>query len=142
RQLQVLVHPDRLRANGVTLPDVVTATRDAVSVTAGGFLEGPNQRMAVTHTSPVKTAEDLSLMEVGSRSAPAAGAAAAGPTVRRLADVADVVEGSPPPIGDGVINGGPGLLLIVEKQPEGNTLQVTRDVEAALAALKPALTGV
>ena len=57
-------------------------------------------------------------------------------------DVADVVEGSPPPIGDGVINGGPGLLLIVEKQPEGNTLQVTRDVEAALAALKPALAGV
>ena len=57
-------------------------------------------------------------------------------------DVADVVEGSPPPIGDGVINGGPGLLLIVEKQPEGNTLQVTRDVEDALAALKPALAGV
>ena len=61
---------------------------------------------------------------------------------RRLSDVADVVEGFPPPIGDGVINGGPGLLLIVEKQPDGNTLQVTRDVEAALAALKPALAGV
>ena len=46
RQLQVLVDPDRLRANGVTLQDVVTSTRDAMSVTAGGFLEGPNQRMA------------------------------------------------------------------------------------------------
>ena len=41
RQLQVLVDPDRLRANGVTLQDVVTSTRDAMSVTAGGFLEGP-----------------------------------------------------------------------------------------------------
>ena len=41
-----------------------------------------------------------------------------------------------------MINGGPGLLLIVEKQPEGNTLQVTREVEEALAALKPALAGV
>ena len=39
RQLQVLVDPDRLRANGVTLQDVVTATRDAVSVAAGGFIE-------------------------------------------------------------------------------------------------------
>ena len=46
RQLQVLVDPDRLRANGVTLQDVVTSTRDAMSVTAGGFLESPNQRMA------------------------------------------------------------------------------------------------
>ncbi len=139
RQLQVLVDPDRLRANGVTLQDVVTSTRDAVSVAAGGFIEGPNQRLAVTHTSPVKTAADLGLMAIG-----ASGAAprSALPTLRRLADVADVVEGFQPPIGDGVINGGPGLLLIVEKQPEGNTLQVTRDVEAALAALKPGLTGV
>ena len=46
-------------------------------------------------------------------------------------------EGHPPPIGDAVINDGPGLLLIVEKQPWGNTLEVTRKVEAALDALRP-----
>ena len=142
RQLQVLVDPDRLRANGVTLQDVVTSTRDAVSVTAGGFIEGANQRMAVTHISPVKTAEDLGLMAIGPRPGTTSAPGSPIPTVRRLVDVADVVEGFQPPIGDGVINGGPGLLLIVEKQPEGNTLQVTREVEAALAALKPALTGV
>ena len=142
RQLQVLVDPDRLRANGVTLQDVVTSTRDAVSVTAGGFIEGANQRMAVTHISPVRTAEDLGLMAVGLRPGAISAPGVPIPTVRRLVDVADVVEGFQPPIGDGVINGGPGLLLIVEKQPEGNTLQVTRDVEAALAALRPALTGV
>jgi CzcA family heavy metal efflux pump len=141
RQLQVLVDPDRLRANGVTLQDVVTSTQDAMSVTAGGFLEGPNQRMAVTHTSPVKTATDLGRMAISSQAAPASGSRAI-PAIRRLIDVADVVEGHPPPIGDGVVNGGPGLLLIVEKQPEGNTLQVTRDVETALTALKPALAGV
>ena len=138
RQLQVLVDPDRLRANGVTLQEVVASTRDAMSVTAGGFLESPNQRMAVTHTSPVRTAEDLGLMAIGVRPA-GSQASAPVPTVRRLMDVADVVEGFPPPIGDGVINGGPGLLLIVEKQPDGNTLQVTRDVETALQALQPAL---
>ena len=33
----------------------------------------------------------------------------------------------------------PGLLLIVEKHQGGNTLEVTRGVEAALAELKPAL---
>ena len=47
--------------------------------------------------------------------------------------------GSPPPIGDAVINDVPGLLLIVEKQPDANTLEVTRLVEAALEALKPGL---
>ena len=60
----------------------------------------------------------------------------------RLGDVAEVVVGSPPAIGDAVINDGPGLLLIVEKQPEGNTLDVTRGVEQALETLRPALQGV
>ena len=79
------------------------------------------------------------------RAPPASGVASGArraPNALRIGDVADVVEGFPPPIGDAVINDGRGLLLIVEKQPDGNTLQVTRDVEAALAALKPGLPDV
>ncbi len=60
----------------------------------------------------------------------------------RLGEVAQIVEGSPPPIGDAVINDGPGLLLIVEKHPWGNTLDVTRKVEEALEPLKPGLKDV
>ena len=45
-------------------------------------------------------------------------------------------------IGDAVINGGPGLMLIVEKLPWGNTLEVTRGVEEALKELQPGLTGI
>jgi Cu/Ag efflux pump CusA len=52
------------------------------------------------------------------------------------------VEGFPQPIGDAVINDGPGILLIVEKQPTGNTLDVTRNVEAALDSLRPGLQNV
>jgi len=44
--------------------------------------------------------------------------------------------------GDAVINDGPGLMLIVEKYPWGNTLEVTRGVEAALDELKPGLADV
>ena len=59
-----------------------------------------------------------------------------------LGDVAVVKEGYPPPIGDAIINDVPGLLLIVEKQPTGNTLDVTLNVEAALEDMKPGLQGV
>ncbi len=41
-----------------------------------------------------------------------------------------------------MINDGEGLLLIVEKQPTGNTLEVTTEVEKALEALAPGLKGV
>jgi len=142
RQLQVLIDPDRLRASGVTLQNVMTSTRDAVSVAAGGFLDGPQQRIAVSHVAAVRTADDLARMALTTFPTITPRPAATSGPVRRLGDVADVVEGFPPEIGDGIVNGGPGLLLIVEKQPDGNTLQVTRDVEAALAALRPALAGV
>jgi CzcA family heavy metal efflux pump len=129
RQFQVLVDPERLRASGVSLDAVLHAASDAAVVSTGGFVDTPNQRLAVRHLSPIREADDLALTVVAVRDG----------TPIRLGDVADVVEGFPPPIGDGVINGGPGLLLIVEKQPWGNTLDVTRKVEEALEALKPGL---
>jgi len=52
-----------------------------------------------------------------------------------LGEVADVRVGSPPPIEDAIINDVPGILLIVEKQPSANTLEVTRNVEAAMLEL-------
>src|SRR5262245_53013986 len=51
KQFQVLVDPDRLRANGVTLDMVTRAAGDAVVPEAGGFVDTPNQRMAVRHLS-------------------------------------------------------------------------------------------
>jgi len=132
RQFQVLADPERLRANGVSLDEVCRAAEDASSVASGGFLDTPNQRLSVRHLSPILQPEDLAETVVAFR----------GGAPVRLGDVADVVEGFPPPIGDAVINAGPGLLLIVEKQPWGNTLDVTRNVEAALESLRPALAGV
>ena len=65
-----------------------------------------------------------------------------GTRVTRIGDVADVVVGHQPLIGDAVINDGEGLLLIVEKFPWANTLEVTHGVEEALGTLAPALPGI
>ena len=129
RQFQVKVHPDRLRAHGVTLDAVANAAREASLVDAGGWVETPNERLPVRHLSPITAADDLARAVIPG-------------TALRLGDVADVGLGSPPPIGNGIINDGPGLLLIVEKQPWGNTLEVTRQVEAAIEALRPGLKDV
>ncbi len=63
-------------------------------------------------------------------------------TPLQLGDVANVVEDTWPLIGDAVINDGPGLMLVVEKFPWANTLDVTRGVEAALNELRPGLPGI
>jgi CzcA family heavy metal efflux pump len=141
-QYQVLVDPERLRINGLTLDTVVRAVTDTSAVAAGGFVDMPNQRIAVRHRSPIETPDDLARTTVAIRNG----------VPLKLGDVADVKIGFPPPIGDAVIavaekegrprTTGPGLLLIVEKQPTGNTLDVTRNVEKALKDLEPALKDV
>jgi len=132
RQFQVLVDPDRLAANGVSLDEVTRAAGDAATVAAGGFVELPNQRLPVRHLSPIETPEDLARAVLHFTNG----------VPLRIGDVAEVVVSHPPPIGDAVINDGPGLLLIVEKQPWGNTLDVTKQVESALDALRPGLRDV
>ena len=64
------------------------------------------------------------------------------PASLRLGDVAHVVEDHQPLIGDAIVDDGDGLLLVVEKFPGANTLEVTRGVEEALAALAPGLAGI
>ena len=59
-----------------------------------------------------------------------------------IGDVARVVYANPPLIGNAVVNAGPGLLLVVEKFPGANTLQVTSGIDRALAALAPGLPGI
>ncbi|MDA1048922.1 MAG: efflux RND transporter permease subunit [Planctomycetota bacterium] len=132
RQYQVLVDPERLRSHNLLLADVERAAGDAALVSGGGFIDTPNQRLAVRHVSTIVTAEDLARTVVAFRDG----------APLRLGDVAEIKEGFPPPIGDAIINDVEGLLLIVEKQPAGNTLDVTRNVEAALEDMKPGLRGI
>ena len=132
RQLQVLVDPDRLHAAGVTLADVQAAASDAVLVGGGGFVDTPNQRLAVQQSGLVQTAADLAQAVIRQ----------GGEAPVRIGDVARVVDGHSPPIGNAIIDDGPGLMLIVEKQPGANTLELTRAVEAAFAELTPGLKDV
>jgi len=131
RQIQVLINPNHLHTHGVSTGEVVTAVRQAVEMGGGGFMDTPNQRLAVSFVSTIKSPEDLADVPVTFRE---------GVPVR-LGDLAELTEGSPPAIGDAIVNDQPGLLLIVEKQPWGNTLEVTHQIEETLEDLKPGLKG-
>ncbi|MDP9467849.1 MAG: efflux RND transporter permease subunit [Chloroflexota bacterium] len=141
RQIQVV--PERLAAFGVSLDDVMEATAQALDegilrfsgsnvIGTGGFIDTPTQRLTIAHVSSVITPDDLK------------NATMEGPNgqVVRLSDVAELVTDHQALLGDAVINDGPGLMLIVEKFPWANTLEVTRGVEDAIDALRPGLTGI
>ncbi len=140
RQLQVQVNPETLKANNVTLDQIIATTGNALWVSplsfleastpgSGGFIDTPNQRLNIRHLLPISTAEDLAKVNVDG-------------TSLSLGKVASVVENHQPLIGDSLINNTPGLLLVIEKFPGANTLQVTRGLEEAIEALRPGLQGI
>jgi CzcA family heavy metal efflux pump len=147
RQLQVQAVPERLQEHGVTLNQVVETTGNALWVSpltfleastpgTGGFIDTPNQRLGIRHVLPITTPDDLAKVTVDEARPKPNG------QVLRLGDVAKVVEDHQPLIGDAVLGDGPGLLLVVEKFPDATTRQVTDEVDQALEALAPGLTGV
>jgi CzcA family heavy metal efflux pump len=140
RQVQVLVDPAKLHDKGITLEQVVKTAGEAVwsspltylsssTPGTGGFIDTPNQRLNVRHVFPITAAEDFANIPVIG-------------TSLALREVAEVVEANQPLIGNAVLKDGPGLLLVVEKYPGFNTVEVTRGVEAALAELRPGMTGI
>jgi CzcA family heavy metal efflux pump len=143
QMLQVQAEPKKMLANDVSLEQVMETTADALDVGllkfssgavvgTGGFIETPNQRLSIRHVLPIRTPRDLAQVTIERRNG----------KPLRLGDVAQVVEDHQPLAGDAVINDGPGLMLIVEKLPWANTLDVTRGVDQALEELKPGLTGI
>ncbi|AMV18336.1 efflux RND transporter permease subunit [Planctomyces sp. SH-PL14] len=132
KQFQIVVDPDRLRSHEVTLDSVLKSAAEATSLDAGGFVDTPNQRLAVRQVTPVRTVEDLAKTVVAFRNG----------APLHIGDVAAVQTGTAPPIGDAIINDVPGILLIVEKQPAANLLAVTREVDRAIETLRPGLADV
>ena len=147
QQLQVQVDPERLQAEGVTLEDVISTTGNALWVShltfleastpgAGGFFETASQRIGVEHSQPIQTPGDLAKIALDGQ-LPDAGAA-----VKRLGDVATIVEDHQPLIGDTAFGDEEGLLIVVEKLPEANILEVTSALEDALDTMGPGLVGI
>jgi len=146
KQMQVQVNPEKLQEYDLSMDRVMQVSSEALEFSllkysasaktlTGGWIDTPNQRLGIRHILPATTPEELAKVTFNEKTK-------ADGTPLLLGDVGDVLWDYKPLIGDAVINDGPGLLLIVEKFPWGNSLDVTRGVEQALEAMKPGLPGI
>ena len=142
-QLHVKVIPAKMAAHGITLDQVMEGTADALDagilmfseahvIGTGGVLDTGSQRLPIEHIPSLVTPDQLERVVLIGRDG----------ELVHLSDIADVVKDHQPLFGDAIVNDGPGLLLVVEKFPWANTLDVTRGVEKALEELKPGLQGI
>ncbi|NGX42005.1 MAG: Cobalt-zinc-cadmium resistance protein CzcA [Chlamydiae bacterium] len=143
KALQIQVDPNLMQAHDVSMNKILEVSSEALDFgllpysTAAktridGFIETPNQRLDIQHILPVFEPKDLAAIPLKESDT----------DIITIGDVADVKWEHPLLIGDAVINDGPGLMLIVEKFPWANTLQVTQGVEEVLDALRPGLADI
>src|SRR5258708_21709095 len=145
KSLQVQVDPNLMRAHNVTLDEVMETTSDALDVgmllyssggkaRVDGLIDTPNQRLVIHTESPVLSIEQLAEVPIALKTKR--------PDPPGLRDVGNVVWDNWPMVGDTTINDERGLMMIVEKLPCANTLDVTRGIEKALDAMRPGLPDV
>jgi HME family heavy-metal exporter len=139
KQFQVLVRPELLRKNGVTVKQVKEAVTNSNQNATGGYLDeqGPNE-ILVRAVGRIQTVKDLADVVVVRR----------GRQSLTLGQVARIIEGPTPKRGDsaayvraddGEWVGGPAVVLTINKQPGGDTRHVTENIHRKLERLDETL---
>jgi HME family heavy-metal exporter len=134
KQYQILVNPAALLEYGVTLQDVERALGESNVNTSGGFAvtgetERPIRILGRLGPDAERVVQDLRKVPIKDN------------LVRPilLENVARVTEGAQFKRGDGSINGRPGAVFTVVKQPHVDTRRLTDDVAEALADVEASL---
>jgi CzcA family heavy metal efflux pump len=131
RQFQVVAHPDQLRANSVSVTELLNAVRGANrNTSAGVYVEGPQEYVLQT-IGRVRTTEEIGDSVVALR----------GDRSVLVRDLADVSEGAALKRGEGSRNGRPAVIVGVQKQPGTNTVELTARLDRELDALQQELPG-
>ena len=129
RQYQVQPDTARMAALGVSVDDIAGALRGFSANTSGGFLELNAREYLIRHIGHTTRLADLERLPV---------AAHDGRSIL-LKQVAAVSFAPAIKRGDAGFNGQPAVILSVQKQPDADTVKLTREVEAALGELKKSL---
>lgn len=130
-EYQVRIHPERMRHYGVTLSEVLNATRQMNRNASGGVHYESGNEYIVRGMLSTNRIDDL-------RNALVKTTPSGMPIV--LADIADVEMGAKSPkMGLASVSGKPAVLLTITKQPNTSTLDLTEQLDAAMASLQKSL---
>jgi len=132
KQYQVLASPEKLRAHGLSLHNLEEAVANTNVNSTGGFILRDYEESLVRNLGRVTGLDDLA-------NAIVPGTPRAAPPLP-LKQVAEVRLGGPlAKRGDAGVDAGPAVILSVQKQPGADTVQLTRRIEAELAAIQGTL---
>ena len=129
KQFQIQFDPERLVQHNLSTEEIIAASKRATGLRGAGFIETTNQRIVLQTEGQSPTADQLARTVVVHQDG----------ANLSLGEVAEVREAPEPAIGSAAVMSQPAVLLMVDAQYGGNTLEVTRKLEQAIAELRPTL---
>ncbi len=129
KQYQILADPQRMERYGVTMDQLEQVGRSFSRNAAGGIINDFGNEYILRGMASTTNTEELGKSYVTDCNQH--------PVL--LSDVADVKIGHAVRMGTGSQNGSPAVILSVSKQPNINTLKVTKDIEKNLAEVQKSL---
>ena len=130
-EYQIRLHPERMRHYGVTLTQVMDATRNMNRNASGGVLYERGNEYIVRGMLSTSSTQQMGQAVVGTTPK-------GQPIV--LSDIADVQMGpKSPKMGLASVSGKPAVLLTVTKQPSTSTLELTGKLDAVVAQMQASL---
>ncbi|MFY0686210.1 MAG: efflux RND transporter permease subunit [Cyclobacteriaceae bacterium] len=134
KQYQVLANPEKLKYYDVSLGELLEKVRESNVNVPGGILSEYGNQYIIKGSGraySVAQLEEAVLKNVNGQTR------YAGPI--KIKDVADVQIGAADKIGDGSLNADPAVILTISKQPDVNTLELTKRLDEAIADLNNTL---
>ena len=129
REIQVQLNPERMRAYGVTVAEVIAALQQQNVEIPGGAVEQGAQQLTLRTLGKLTTAEDFSRVAIVKR----------GDYVVTVADVGTAIDTPAELTSASYLNGNPAVTLVVSKQSGQNTVAVADAVRARLTELQRTL---
>ncbi len=130
KQYQVLVKPERLAAFGLTVSDVVQAVQISNDNRSGGFITESTKEYPVRILARSNRIDDLKKIVISMRESQPI----------TVADVADVIFAPDVNLrGTASIEGKPGVIMRIIKQPDADTLTLTKKIDEVFKDLTPSL---
>jgi len=126
RQFRVMPDPARLYALDIKHDDLVAALRQFGTNSGGGYVDQGGREYLIRNIGRTTRLDDLRNAVVGFRDGQAI----------LLRQVAEVDFGARFKRGDAGADAGPAVILGVQKQPDADTIGLTKAVEAALAEIQ------
>ncbi|MCJ8292046.1 MAG: efflux RND transporter permease subunit [Crocinitomicaceae bacterium] len=129
KQYQILASPAKMDYYGVSLKELEEAARASNINATGGFYSEFGNQYIIKGQGRIQNTEEIAASFVKLK----------GGQPITIGDVAEVKIGSADKIGDGSMNGKSAVILTITKQPETNTLDLTKALDQAVAEMKTSL---